>query len=122
MNFDGRLFAGRLFAGRLFGRRQRDAATGGVDLRYLWSAPKRWRRDLSADLFERISQQPPEVIASVEALAQKEQISTRRQVAARIEPIAAPDAALIDLYFEFLTLRLQREEEAAIAACIAALV
>lgn len=101
---------------------QAETAAGGIDHRYLWHATKRWKRDLSADLYERISQQPTEVIASVETLAQKEQIKTRKQVAARIEPIAAPDAALIDLYFEFLTLRLQREEEAAIAACIAALV
>lgn len=71
----------------------------------------------------RIEEEPADVVEAVALIAETTEIQHPERIGQRlaaegIEPIAL----YVDLYLELLSLRTQREEEAAIAACIAALV
>ena len=120
-NFGTRLFGLRSFAFKLFRGARQEAFPGGFDWR--WLAHGSVLRSVSPAMRRRIEEEPAEVVEAVALIAETTEIQQPERIGQRlavegIEPIAL----YVDLYLELLALRTQREEEVAIAACIAALV
>lgn len=120
-NFGTRLFGLRNFAFKLFRGVQADQTSGGFDWRWLAHGSVLGR--VSPAMRKRIEDEPAEVVEAVARIAETVEIHQPERIGQRLAAEGIEPVALyVELYLELLSLRTQRDEEAAIAACIAALV